>query len=327
MILLVELLAVLSIAVVPQFLGLLLPKRIRERKRFRVIALIGANLHHVGIILLILYIALHQESGLLSIGVDADEPEFLLAGVVLISIFFLLYVFIEKCIFKVKESTLKKDFEKEVLSYKSLWQKILLFVSVSLAAVSEELIFRGYFILIWGQRTGYPILYAVLSGIIFIVLHLHRGRKAIPYYTAATVFLVVPTLFTGTIMISLGMHLYLNVLATLGVWIRNRGEIKKQKAGAVDSPSHPVLPTQKKAPLSAVAIILMVCSWIVMPLSLFIYAIPSLLIILLAVIDMIRIKKSKGRIRGRGLCIAAICLSLLPILAIAALFALPLIFN
>lgn len=327
MVIYLELLAVVFIAVVPGFLYFFLPERLRKRRRTSVINSPYHIIHSIGVCCLILYIALQQETGILSVGLDRDKLDLLFAGLLLAIFFLLLVIVTTKVIFKKKETESGKNFEKEVLLYKSMPQKALLLIYVSLAAISEEFIFRGYFILIWGQRTGYPIICAFISSIIFILLHLHRGKKAIPYYTAITAFLVIPTLYTHTILISIGMHLYINILLTLGVWIRESKKRKEEHLeNSTQQPKSTFVPPPP-VPYSKSAILLFICSWIAIPFSILLFGIPSAIIICLAIFNIIRLKKKKEKKVGIGFCIGTIAVSILPIFAIIAFFGLPYILD
>ena len=138
MIIYLELFAVLFIAVIPHFLYFLIPERQRKRRRVSIVTMLSSIFIYIGEILLILYIALQEKTGLLSIGFDLNKLELLWAGIFWATFFFILLLFVTKVIFKGKKSKAGKNFIKEVLLYKSMPQKVLLLISVSLAAISEE---------------------------------------------------------------------------------------------------------------------------------------------------------------------------------------------
>jgi membrane protease YdiL (CAAX protease family) len=289
--------------------------------------LLRAIVYSLGQIFLVLYIGLQQQIGLVSVGIDLQRMDLLWAGVIYACLSILFYRFVVQPLFLREKRTFEEmGFYDDTLSVKSPLQRSLLISYVSLAAIAEELIYRGYFILIWGQRINSPILCATISSIIFIILHLYRGKKTIPYYTTITIFLVIPTLYANTILISVGMHIFVNLAATIGIWVREERRLKKESETSSQIPNGSTIPRENPTPNSRIAIILFICSWFAALISLFLYAIPSALIIILVTCDMIRINKSRGRIVGVGFCIATIIISTFPILALAAFFLLPKIF-
>ncbi len=338
MLIYLELSVVLFIAVIPGIFNLIyVRKRRRDKMRYSTPVLALNTFYAIGQILLISYLGLQHESGLKSIGLNIDDTNQILpgifGGVVLASLFILVYVYVIKRFFlRGPEDEPGKEWndgwQKDVVAIKSPRRRLLFTLYVSLAAISEELVFRGYFILLWGQRLDQPVLCAAISSIVFISLHLDRGRKAIPYYTTITLFLVIPTLYTHSLFIALGTHLYLNLLVTIGLWVRTGRKVKEKESGAfAQSAQQKVIIFEKSTPTSTPAVILFIGSFLAIPFSLFLFAIPSLILIVLAIADIFRIKRSQGKIVGIGFCVAAIGVSFLPILAFAAFFSVPYILD
>ena len=323
-----ELSVVLLLTVTPALVGCFSKKEFLHETKSHTSTLLINVYYSAGLILLLLYIGLQQQTELISIGIDIEKTDFLVTGILLASIFVLLYAginnIIKKLFLKNKGKSEENKWEQNFRSVQGPLNRSLLLAFVSLAAISEELIYRGYFILIWGQRTNHPTICAAISGIIFIILHLNRGKKFIPYYVAITVFLTIPTLYANNILISIGMHVYINLLATAAIWIRKRKKLKRPETKIFDQEG---FLKPEITPCSTPAILLLVGSFIAIPFSFFSFGAPSIIIIVLAICEIIRVKKSQGKIAGIGCCIVATFISTLPILAIAAFFALPYVLD
>jgi hypothetical protein len=139
---------------------------------------------------------------------------------------------------------------------KTIPAKILFLAYMLSAVIAEEMVFRGYFILLWGQRTGHIVPCAIISAIVFAFLHLYQGKKYILDHILFPVAFSVTAAVSGNIVITIYMHLWLNLIVTAKLWFR---EYKEKKSSATDAQVGPEKPSGSLAFwLSAVAISLAV---------------------------------------------------------------------
>jgi len=101
------------------------------------------------------------------------------------------------------------------------------FVAAMVAAIAEEIVFRGYFLLGIPQSIGQVVFFAVLSGILFVLVHkqyFHAPVKVaqIVSFTALQTGLA---LGTGSLWAPIGSHLTLNLLAC---WRILRQDVNQQ---------------------------------------------------------------------------------------------------
>lgn len=181
-------------------------------------------LNTVGIICLILYIGARQENGLKAIGIHLDQSHLILFGTFAYAFLVLVVSLASR-----KNPQAAKDIApltdaKVMRSFLTTPQKLFHVTCLALCAVEEELVFRGYLILLWGKRTNMIIPIAVVSSILFVVSHRHHfENKNHLYWTILFTFAVtLSTLLFNNIMLALGMHIYGNILVTVKVWTLER---------------------------------------------------------------------------------------------------------
>ena len=239
-----ELMAVLFVVVLPGVLGciLIIKSKPDELSKDIYAGLSAALLYGVGTIFLMLYIAMGQEQKLLSIGIDLERhpgifPE-IIFGVFIGSIFLLISFLISRKILKKREFERSPKQVQTILACKTPHQRALLIARVLLAAIDEELVYRGYFVLLWGRRTDSIIACAIVSGLIFVAVHLYAGKKLIVYYVFVTLLLTASAILSRGIMIPIGIHIYLNLSSTIGTWSASeKEELTEQEASKEETDS------------------------------------------------------------------------------------------
>lgn len=197
--------------------------------------------HELAIILLILFISMKQSGGLDAVGLEVystDHPfEQIVGAVFLIGIVALICTMLRE-LFGLKkpgEDNERPDWAG-ALYCKTVPAKILFLAYMLSAVVAEEMVFRGYFILLWGRRTGHIVPCAIISAVLFSFLHLYQGRKNILDHILFPVAFSVTAAVSGNIVITIYMHLWLNLIVTAKLWYR---EYKEKKSSATDAQAGP----------------------------------------------------------------------------------------
>lgn len=181
-------------------------------------------LNTVGIICLILYIGARQENGLKAIGIHLDQSYLTLFGIYAYSLLVLVVYLVSRKSTQIAKGIAPLTDAKVMRSFLTTPQKLFHVTCMALCAVEEELVFRGYLILLWGKRTNMIIPIAVVSSILFILSHRHHfENKNHLYWTILFTFVVtLSTLLFNNIMLALGMHIFGNILMTVKVWTLER---------------------------------------------------------------------------------------------------------
>ena len=97
-------------------------------------------------------------------------------------------------------------------------KRILALIMLLLAVISEEILYRGYIVLFLGTRTDQIIIFGLLSIFITVFGHLYQGTDKIVYHMGLAIVFVLSTLITKSILISITIHLFINIFAILTLW-------------------------------------------------------------------------------------------------------------
>lgn len=238
---LIELLAVIFVGVMPSVVTIVFWRQLKEDDLETKYALrtVMQLVHSMGAILLVLFIALRHEQGLLSIGLDFSRFEDLFPGVLAYSLLVVSYALTGRLIKGRKDEVDVSRYDiRMMLLAKGGWQKLLRIVALVLAVLAEELVFRGYFLHLWAERSGAVEYCALASSIVFVLLHLYQGKKFILYHVCYAAILAGLTIWSGGIMMAIGAHLYGNLLIQLKLW---RMESKGMFTPPVQPPPMPEL--------------------------------------------------------------------------------------
>ncbi len=217
-----ELLAVLCTGVIPSLLASLFWKHFRNDNldtKPGLIATIRIT-QSLGALALVSYIALQNQDGLKPIGVDLTRGGEIIGGIFVFSFFGLFYIFGYRLIMRKKQEVdYSRPDIKQMLSARTPVQRLSRLLSLILGSVSEEFVFRGYLLFLWGNRTNEIIPFAVASSLLFAAMHLYQGRKVIVYHLLFASVLAATTVLSGSIMLAIGAHLYCNLLLQIKLWI------------------------------------------------------------------------------------------------------------
>jgi len=95
-----------------------------------------------------------------------------------------------------------------------VWQKLLYFIDLWLAVIGEELVYRGYLILLLGSQTGNLYAWMAFSATLSVVVHLYQGRTwrvAISHMLLACLFIFVAVI-TNSLFAAIIPHLVYNTV-------------------------------------------------------------------------------------------------------------------
>ena len=176
-------------------------------------------LRTVGLSFLILYIALWEESGLASIGFKSSTGGLLLLGFFVANGLIILQSILTRCLSQEAHIQIHDRDLKLVNACKTPAQRMLHITHMLTIGVEEELFFRGYLILLWGQRSGALVLCAVISGIFCLFAHWDhfRNRQVLLSTVCFTLVISWMTVVTASILPALSAHCYMNLFAGLKV--------------------------------------------------------------------------------------------------------------
>jgi membrane protease YdiL (CAAX protease family) len=213
-----EILTVLVMAVLPQVLNSFYPQEWKD-----LLAKFPANwrsasafFSRIGMILLALYIFANHPGGYHIVGLTNQEiqsfPVLLTAGALTIYLS-LIFVFSKLRSQKTKqEIEVRQQNTLAALRYSpnaGFWGTLLSFVDIWLAVLGEELIYRGYFVLLLGAVTGTFVPWVVLSITLSVLVHLYQGftwKVALGHAILAAIF-IAAALITKSLFAAIVPHL------------------------------------------------------------------------------------------------------------------------
>jgi membrane protease YdiL (CAAX protease family) len=112
---------------------------------------------------------------------------------------------------------------------RTILERMVFLPILFLGVISEELLYRGYLVLILGNEVGPVLLWILLSVLLSVVAHLYQGRSRIIWHLLFAIIATSTTALTGSILMSTAMHLYVNLISALKVWSMADKTIAKQK--------------------------------------------------------------------------------------------------
>jgi len=181
-------------------------------------------------IFVVLLVAYNQPDGFVSIGIIThqcgENGGAILIGVFTFSIFVILFSIVQKLINKIRkkeppqEIDLSKPSPSRILRYQNRWERRSYLSVLPIAAISEDLICRGYLVLYLGNLTNNFIPWIVLSVTLSILIHLYQGRDkgTILFHFLFAAFFIAITLVTKNILAPIAAHVFLNLSISRGVW-------------------------------------------------------------------------------------------------------------
>ncbi|MHC4654765.1 MAG: CPBP family glutamic-type intramembrane protease [Planctomycetota bacterium] len=321
-----ELLAVICLVILPCIPAHIFYKRaeVKEHTRYPYIRLALSVLKEFGVIFFLLYITMHQPGRLLSIGIDFTQFEnSCFGGLIVLGISAGLYAIGHRIVTgKKPEIDYSQKHIQTRLSYRKLSLRALYIVNLVLVSIEEEMIFRGYFILLWGQRTNAVILFALISGTFFIAIHLYQGKKAIAYHILFTAGVTISTILSDSIMIAISAHIFHNLISSIGLWHHETKKRRKELEKEICKESFHDTDLQRKKqsiiveppkPLSRLALVAFIFSTLGLITLPFTFGLLSIISLVLGIKAKKNIKRNEEQLSGSGLAIGAIAISLIPV--------------
>jgi membrane protease YdiL (CAAX protease family) len=182
-------------------------------------------------ILVVLLVAINNPDGLASVGIiksSSNDKNPFFIGIMSISFLILFLVVPQRLVNYFRKTTLENKIDLSnpatsgLFQYQSKLEKLAYLTVLPFIVISEDLIYRGYLVLMLGGKTHTYLPWIILSVILSVIIHLYQGRKIAYLFfqaTAALLFIGL-TIWTGNILTPIIAHLYYDVLWTIGVWKR-----------------------------------------------------------------------------------------------------------
>jgi membrane protease YdiL (CAAX protease family) len=240
-----EFIAVASTAIIPSIYSTIrsirLPVDAEEPSPME--RLFGGLLWSVSAITIVLIISLGQPEGLRSVGVFNKEDDsilspYMIAMLGLAGVAFILWVVRRLLHIDLKEHFApSKPYVARIIQYdRNRWERLTFLAQLPLAVMAEELVYRGYLVLLLGKYTGAYIPWIILSIALSVVIHLYQGRDRttiLSHLLMATLFVGV-TVYSGSIFPATTVHFLGNTGFTFRIW----SQASKRKKAEEDA-GHP----------------------------------------------------------------------------------------
>jgi len=181
-------------------------------------------------ITLVALVAFIQPEGLNAIGINPDlktanfsaavEGFCWFAGVLI------LFYFIYRIVLGKKnpnEFDVRLSERPEVVGVSAIRGSLERFVYLSIlpvGVIAEEFVYRGYLVLLWGERSGNMLLWGALSVVFSIIVHLYQGinLRNLLIHLVLAASLTAVTILTNNLMAAITGHLFNNLAFTLNTW-------------------------------------------------------------------------------------------------------------
>lgn len=181
----------------------------------------------LGEILLMLYIAQQQKTEFHSIGLNL-ERESILGGLVVagLATAYLSIIFIKSNNASDERKNKINVQKRETLdklglsSVETFFEKVIALTILWLGVILEELVYRGFIILVMGSLTGTYLPWIVLSAVLSVLVHLYQGRtwRLIYAYVFLAVVFTVVTMVTKNIFAAIIPHIFYDTVWLLRGW-------------------------------------------------------------------------------------------------------------
>jgi membrane protease YdiL (CAAX protease family) len=236
-----EFIAVASTAIVPSIYGALRSRRlpVDTEESSPMERLFGGLLLSVSAIAVVLIISLGQSEGLRSVGFFNGEEGSILSPYMVAMLGFIGVAFILWVVQRLLHIDPKERFAPSkphiarIIQYdRNRWERLAFLAQLPLAVMAEELVYRGYLVLLLGTYTGTYIPWIILSIALSVVVHLYQGRDKITilsHLLMATLFVGV-AVYSGSIIPATTVHFLGNAAFTFRIW----SQASKQKKAEED---------------------------------------------------------------------------------------------
>jgi len=177
----------------------------------------------LSIILLVVYFGIHQPDGILSIGLYIGENNtaitVILSGLIIFIYFGGGYSLINKYLLKIKSVwDLSKPGIKEFVDNKTTSMRFVSLLLLLICVLSEELLFRGFIVLLLGKISNQIYLFGVVSIILSVLTHYYQGKDKLLFHLLFAMLLVGVTIFSGNILLAITIHIFNNLYVAIMTW-------------------------------------------------------------------------------------------------------------
>ena len=180
-------------------------------------------------IFVVLLVAINSPDGLASVGIiknSSNDKNPFFIGIMSISVFILFLVGTQRLINYFRKTTPENKIDLSnpavngLFQYQSKLEKLAYLTVLPFIVISEDLIYRGYLVLMLGNKTHTYLPWIILSVVLSVIIHLYQGRNitTVLYQAAFALLFIGLTIWTGNILTPIVAHLYYDILWTLGVW-------------------------------------------------------------------------------------------------------------
>lgn len=193
----------------------------------------------------VLLVALNHPSGLAAVGIypgyDVSSSNPIVIGMTALLCLYLIIGIAQRVLYRGEK--IEIDFTRpdivQTIHYQNTWERLADLTVLPFEVVGEELVYRGYLVLLLGRVTGTLIPWAILSIGLSILIHLYQGRNRLMVLSHFLTFTLLAglTIFTGNIGAAIAAHLLNNFLNAFLIWARAGRE--------KDQPMHVMLPRRK----------------------------------------------------------------------------------
>ncbi len=241
--------AVFFVAIAPYIVGSI--QHLRHPERIRMDApsdsLLSRWLMAAAAITVVGLVALDQPAGLGSIGIYlGSDKNFAAAWAGLMAIaglFAALFAItaIVRLIRKPGASTsgAPKPQVREQTLYRDRWERLAFLAVLPFVVIAEDMVYRGYLVLLLGTRTGTFVPWIILSIALSVLLHLYQGPhlRFILFHMISAGFFIALVLATHNLLAAIIPHLYYDFVWAIGAW-RRAERPKEETPGPIKSTEH-----------------------------------------------------------------------------------------
>lgn len=125
----------------------------------------------------------------------------------------------------------------EIVSVSAIRGSLERFVYLSIlpvGVIAEEFVYRGYLVLLWGERSGDMLLWGAASIGFSIIVHLYQGinLRTLIIHLVLAASLTAVTILTKNLLAAITGHLFNNLAFTLNTWrlADNQGLVTAEKS-------------------------------------------------------------------------------------------------
>lgn len=234
-----EFILVFLVAILPNVYGSIAQLRNpgRHKEVSNRTSLFSSLVYCLAVLSFILFIAFRQPARGRSVGLSVKDvgPLGVVGGgsllVVVYSLAVALWSFICKLVFN-KKPDLSGPHWDGILRYKTFLERFAFLIVLVLGALTEELLYRGYLVLLMSQRTGVLLPWAILSVLLSVAVHLYQGLDPakIGFHFLFAIATIAATVMTGSVWVAFTGHLLVNLSATIKTWLRGQAPSKPEEA-------------------------------------------------------------------------------------------------